>query len=180
MTQTDVEGPRIVDVAARRAFEFAVSKRAFAQTELTADAVGHPAAAEVFVKRSVQTVLRGRPVSFTEEVVGIPTTPKPKIPGSLPGNGRLRSSCAARPRKNGAPTSIASASRRSTRSRPPSPCKRGCFASLHGNFLVPKTFRLAPARALPRPGGAFVKQRPGTSGPLLFWAMYSFPSLPST
>ena len=50
MTQTDVEGPRIVDVAARRAFEFAVGKGAFVQAELTADAVGHPTASEIFVK----------------------------------------------------------------------------------------------------------------------------------
>lgn len=71
MTQTDVEGPRIVDVAARRAFELAVGKGALAQAELPADAVGHPAAAEVFVQRRAKTVLRSRAVGFTQEVVRV-------------------------------------------------------------------------------------------------------------
>ena len=71
MTQTDVEGPWIVDVAARRALELAVGKGAFVQAELPADAVGHPAAAEVFVQRRAKTVLRSRAVGFTQEVVRV-------------------------------------------------------------------------------------------------------------
>ena len=71
VTNPNVEGPGIVDVAARRAFKFTVSERAFAQAELSADTVGHPAAAEVFVKRRAKTVLLSRAVGFPQEVVRV-------------------------------------------------------------------------------------------------------------
>ena len=43
----------MLDLAARRALEFPVGEGVLPEPELRADAVGHPAAAEIFIERSL-------------------------------------------------------------------------------------------------------------------------------
>lgn len=48
VAEPDIEEIRVVDIAARSAFQFAVGKGIVAQAELRADAVGDPTAAQIF------------------------------------------------------------------------------------------------------------------------------------
>ena len=57
VADADVERPRIFYIAACRAFDFAVGDSVLAETELAADAVGYPAAAEIFVKASAGDII---------------------------------------------------------------------------------------------------------------------------
>ena len=43
----------MLDLATRRALEFSVGEGVLPETELSADAIGHPAAAEIFIERDL-------------------------------------------------------------------------------------------------------------------------------